>query len=90
MSGFFCELSPSHRHELLTGLNLALGDRPVADVFLDPERSALMGQENLQAALPAAPEQDAGTRAPRFVRRHTHLLAHRSVELSAEASIWTE
>src|SRR6266516_1393037 len=89
VSGFFCELSPSHRHELLTGLNLALGDRPVADVLLDPERSALMGQENLQAALPAAPEQDAGTRAPRFVRRHTHLLAHRSVELSAEASIWT-
>src|SRR6185312_3649696 len=60
MSGFFCELSSSHRHELLTRLNFALGDRPVADVFVDPERSALMGQENLQAALLAAPEQDAG------------------------------
>src|SRR5512132_1451600 len=73
VSGFFRELSPSHRHELLTGLNLALGDRPVADVLLDPERSTLMGQEHLQAAVPPAPEQDAGTRAPRFVGRHTHL-----------------
>src|SRR6266487_3816470 len=82
VSGFFCELSPSHRHELLTGLNLALGDRPVTDVLLDPERSALMGQEHLQATVPAAPEQHAGTRAPRFVRRHTHLLAHGSVELA--------
>src|SRR6476620_4763992 len=68
VSGFFCELSPSDRHELFTGLNLPLGDRPVADVLLDPERSALMGQEHLQAAVPAAPEQDAGTRAARFVR----------------------
>ena len=77
-SGFFRELSPSHRHELLTRLHLALGDRPVADVLLHPERSALMGQEHLQATLPAAPEQDPGARAPRFVGRHTHLLARAS------------
>src|SRR5947209_2634325 len=64
VSGFFCELSPSHRHELLTGLNLALGDRPVTDVLLDPERSALMGQEHLEAAVPAAPEQDAALVRP--------------------------
>ena len=37
-----------------------------------------MGQEHLQATLPAAPEQDPGTRAPRFVGRHTHLLARAS------------
>src|SRR6266511_467453 len=85
VSGFFPELSPSHRYELLTGLNLALGNRPVAHVLLDPERSALMGQEHLQAALPAAPEQDAGTRAPRFVGRHTYLLARVSLELSPAA-----
>src|SRR5262249_6679511 len=85
VSGFFCELSPSHRHELLTGLNLALGDRPVTDVLLDPERSGLMGQEHLKAAVPAAPEQDAGTRAPRFIGRHTYLLASGSVELSPAA-----
>jgi len=33
LSGFFCELSPNHRHELLTRLYLALGDRPVAHVL---------------------------------------------------------
>src|SRR6266480_7934899 len=82
VSGFFCELTPSHRRELFTGLNLTLGNRPLADVLLDPERSALMGQEHLQATVPAAPEQHAGARAPRFVRRHTHLLAHGSVELA--------
>src|SRR5438093_2894370 len=78
VSGFFREFSPSHRHELLTGLNLSLGNRPVADVLLDPERSALMGQEHLHAILPTAPEQDAGARAPRFVGRHMHLLARAS------------
>src|SRR5512133_1368164 len=85
VSGFFRELTPSHRHELFTGLNLALGDRPVAEVLLDPERSALMGQEHLQATLPAAPEQDAGTRAPRFVGRHMYLLARGPVGLSPAA-----
>src|SRR5436190_12981967 len=85
VSGFFREFSPSHRHELLTGLNLALGDRPVADVLLDPEGSALMGQEHLQPALPDAPEQDAGTRAPRFVGRQRHLLSRESAELSPAA-----
>src|SRR5262245_29657865 len=86
VSGFFCELSPSHRHELLAGLHLALGDRPVADVLLGPKRSALMGEEHLHAALPAAPEQDAGTRAPRFVGRHHAPPPPRgSVELSPAA-----
>src|SRR6266576_1443828 len=87
VSGFFCELTPSHRRELFTGLNLTLGDRPVADVLLDPERSALMGQEHLQAALPAAPEQDAGTRAPRFVGSHTYLLPRASLKLSPAAGV---
>src|SRR5262249_53417062 len=42
VSGFFRELAPRHGYELLTGLDLTLGDRPVPDVLLDPERSALM------------------------------------------------
>src|SRR5262249_30729518 len=37
----------------------------------DPERSALMRQEHLEAILPVAPQQDAGARASRFVDRHT-------------------
>src|SRR5262245_48676523 len=73
--GLFCELSPSHRDQLLADLHLALRDRPVADVLLDPKRSTLMRQKHLQASLPRAPEQDAGTRAPRFVGRKTDLLA---------------
>src|SRR5262245_30101537 len=68
--GFFSELTPSHRDELLARLYLALGDRPMADVLRHPERSALMCQEHLQATVPAAPKQDPGTPAPRFVRRH--------------------
>src|SRR6185295_19353535 len=74
-SGFFRELSPRHCHELLTRLHLALGDRPVADVLLDPEGPALMSKEYLQATLPVAPEQDSRARASRFVGRHTYLLA---------------
>ena len=35
----------------------------------------------------AASEQDAGTRAPRFVGRHTHLFARGLVELSPGASV---
>ncbi len=85
VSGFFCELSPSHRHELLAGLNLALWDRPVADVLLDPERSTLMGEEHLQAPLPAAPEQVPALVRPDLSVVITHLLARGSVELSPAA-----
>src|SRR5262249_40209080 len=54
--GFFCELSPSYRHDLLATLHFALRDRPMADVLLDPKRSALMRQKHLQASLAGAPD----------------------------------
>ena len=69
----FGELSPCHGLQLLTGLDLALGDRPVADVLPGPERSALMCEEHLQAALPVSPEQDASTRASRLADCHSCL-----------------
>jgi hypothetical protein len=76
VSGFFRELSPSHRHELLTGLHLALGDRPVADVLLDPERSALMGQSTStrpsrlrQSRMPALVRPDLSVFTPYLLAR---------------------
>ena len=43
-----------------------------------------MGQEYLQATLPAAPEQDPGARAPRFVGRHRYLLARKLSEIKLD------
>jgi len=69
-SGLLLELPASDGDELLAGLHLAFRDRPVPEILLGPERSTLVGEQHLQAPVPAAPEQDAGARATRLVDSH--------------------
>src|SRR5207249_10193081 len=64
------ELAQGDRLALLALLDLALGDRPVAQVLLDPVRSAHVRKEHLQRALALAPEEDPGARPSRFVAGH--------------------
>src|SRR5207247_6732293 len=70
VAGLLRELAQRDRRDLLALLDLALGDGPVAQVLLDPERPAHVREEHLHRATASAPQQDAGARPARLVRRH--------------------
>ena len=63
VSGFLRELSAGDRHQLLSLLDLAFGDRPVTQVLVHPMRTAHVRQQHLQAIVAAAP-----SRMPALVR----------------------
>src|SRR5262245_60636684 len=54
------ELAPRRREEVLPRLQLALRDRPRAVVLAREEGAARVGEQDLEAAFPAAVDQEAG------------------------------
>src|SRR5712671_1079060 len=65
MTGFLFELTTGDGEQLLAGLHLALGDRPVTVVLPCEERSSGMSQQDLQAGGSAPVEKDPGADSAR-------------------------
>ena len=59
-AGLLLELSAGRSQRVLAWLVGALGDAPGTLILLGPERPARMHQQHLDAAAPAAVEQNAG------------------------------
>ena len=72
-AGFFAELALRGIEQVLAFVNDAFGNRPCAGVAARPERSAGMGEEDLERLVASSEEQksraDGGTRAHSVERR---------------------